>query len=241
MNFDAHFTIDLIRNLSGDHPEEVVTLLEAYEQLLSFDHQPPSLANLSNPEHTHRVMEELVRFNATTGEATAKAKETGANSIRGKLTHAVRNNLDHYLGFQRTVFEQAAKKYTAAVAKLPDEFTNEDVLNFTPTEFKALQDVRAAVFDLKDSRGWSVNLPNLIQGIRYDSKTWNLNHLILASSDAQSWNAVQYTPDFKEADAAFVSIAPEIRYALEHGAEFELSTPEEATQRNREASTSWVQ
>lgn len=240
MIHDSHIVIEQIQRLAGDHPDDVAKLLEAYEQLLSFNHEPPSLTGLADPEKTQDVLHELVMHNATTGEATAKAKEAGANNLRMKLSQAVSNNLDHYLGFQRTAFDRAAEKYTAAVAKLPEEFTNEDALDFTPAQFKALQDARAAVFDLKDARAWSMALPDLTRGIRYDSSTWNLNHLILSSDDAESWNAVQYAPDYSEADAAFVSTAPEIRYALDRGAVFELSVPSEATQRNRGASTAWV-
>jgi hypothetical protein len=220
-----------IRNISGVHPPEVETLLDAEISIDAAQLRRPEVLDLTDPARAEEAVLELARFNAISGEAFSQAKSSARSTLANHLLRAVARNAEFYQREITAGFEDTAEEYTKNVSKLPEEFSTETILGFSPAEFKAYGAARNAAAQLQGIRAELANFPELAGGHRLDTGSINANHLIVRGNDLDSWKAVQYAP--VSGDAAFQAIAPDLRIALNHGAEFEISTVEEAVERCR--------
>lgn len=226
--------VPAVQSWSLEHPRSVQSLLDCYTELDSYQTEAPGWEGLFNPKTVAKTVAAHAEYEALTRvtEAAGSPVLTAVNAARARLSSeivkAVSDNLDYYTEQLEPVFGSAADAYEAAAAKLPREFTANDVTTFDAEQFDAYQSARAAAGVLDSARAFMLEISRIVPGEGYDSGSVSGEFLVLDPGSVALYAAVQ-TADTKGADTAYRAVNPVLLKAVKDGAVLRLALPSEAT------------
>lgn len=223
-----------VRSWTLNHPKPVKTLLECWSELEKYQTEAPDWSGLLNPRtvaatvRAHAEYEAVNRGTEHAGSATATAVSAARNRLSSEIAGAVSKNLGYYTSQVNETFCAAADQYEAAAAKLPREFTSEDVVGFDAETFEAYHSAKDAAVVLASAREFMLKISQIVPGEAFSAAEVSAEFLILDPGSVEMYSAVQ-SADTRGADPAYRAVNPVLLKAVKDGAVLRLSLPSEAT------------
>lgn len=233
----AAFAWDAIKGwerLGLKHHAKVAAFVEADRKINEYiAESQPQLPSLADPENIVEAIEAHAEHialreghNSPVAQAVAKARTAVAhNGIR-----AGRENVDHYRDQLTARFDKAAKVYVRESAKLPEQFTGDDLAGFDTDTFAAYQATKQAAAEIRSVRDWLSSLSQILPGSSLAD--YRPQFLVLDPGSTEVFSAVQHAAP-ASADRIFEAVDPVMLKAVKAGAELRMATPAE---RNAECS-----
>lgn len=224
MYYDNQFQWSTVKAWSLAHPEEVQRLIKADEALSTVTDPVVDTSDYLDPAKVADAVKANAEVIAIANGPLSQAMAQGRQVIASNGVKAAKAATKHYRNQLAKPFDKAAKVYAEAVAKLPAEFSSEDVVTWDAETFAAYKAAAEAHGVISHAQSWLGSLSILSNQDQHYPAVF----LVADPEDPTTYaEALAASKTRAPQDKALASINPVLAQLVRAGATIRMATPEE--------------